>query len=486
MNSTIDNMHQTGADAKSNDKVIVFKPEELKVVIDKIYNEVREAIYKESRSSSYVDWKQRFEKDHVFIQKDQGCFLRVINKDGKNEITVFKSIRELENSCLVDPRYCEWFDDLQMKHFNDWTKDANKLHYYDFNWFPTPQVAPDKILNTWSGFERSNKENIYDEKESNEVWELYNEFYDHLTSNSTELKNYLIQLDAHLIQMPGVKPGVCVVMTGTQGTGKGTRMRLLRSLIGEEYFYETSDIDQVLGRFTKPIARKLVIALDECESRKMVEKNNPLKNIITEDRHRIEGKGEPSYIENSYVRLNISSNDENVVKIEASDRRFLVVETKKIDPNLASRINFLIRDNNKCQILFQLLSKHKLVYKNMYDFQDNRPTTQAYNDIKSQMIPNYYKFFYKFINDCTQEQLNKVSNSTIKYYYQIFCENNENTQMVSDNILYKKLAKIEGVESIAVGKDRGKRINKSKALEWFRINGCVYIDHTDRFKVELQ
>lgn len=437
--------------------------------IDKIIEETNN-----SNESKYITWKSSWEKYFFFVNYEKGSIMCERNGD----LVPFKK-HEVKDLIPASTDLGHLFDD---EMFEKWYRDPCKRAYDNFDFFPEPMVCPSNIYNTWKGFSRSSNTSEFSENHIQDIWNTYDEFYNHLARNDPKVKEYLIQMDAHLIQKPGIKPGVCIIMKGKQGAGKGTRGRLLNALISDDYFYSTGDSDKVLGRFTKPVSKKLVLELDECVSNKMFESSARLKNLITEKTYTIEGKGESAYNENSFCRVVGNTNYENPVKIEASDRRYVILEVDTIDPQLAVSINALIDNDESVQVLFQKLANYPLKYKSMYDFQENRPLTDAYDDVRSQVIPNYYKFMYKFVTDIPQKSLDRVTNNELRSFYHTFCINNEKVvNPVSDNMLFKMIKKIDGVVDSNSNSIRFKRIDKTKALKWFTDNNYTYNDYTDPF-----
>lgn len=464
-------------------------------IITKVYYENEEEGAKLKVSQDYESWKEKLEETHYSISIGQGAFVRQDSRE-----TVHFTSRELKTNLSEGANTCAWFCE---EHFLQWLQDSSRRNYIDYQMYPTPAVCPEGYLNTWTGFPRSQQKiTNFTEDEEEEVIDVFDRFIKHMSTEedcssvNENLEKYLKNYIAHIIQLPGVKPGVCLVKHGQEGTGKGTFDQLINKLISDKFYKQTSSSDSVVGHFTGLLRNLIFCSLDEATSIKMYESNDKLKNLITEPTHRIEFKGKDERIENSYVRLTINSNNENVVKIPAKQRRFLVIRPDKISMELADAVYELMGSDRKVQILFQYLENFELEYETLSDFQLNIPKTKALIDLQMHAMPNQYMFFcYLIQNRVTkdEEEAAKVaektkkpveapkeftiSNSDLWYEYNTFCTEVEIKQKIAASPLMKFMLKIDGVEKCRIEELRGKKINKERALKWLKDNNYAYISY---------
>jgi len=141
--------------------------------------------------------------------------------------------------------------------------------------------------------------------------------------------DYLIKYLAHMVQRPGEKPGVMVVLLGDQGSGKGMFFNLLRSL-WEQSAVLVSDINHVTGQFNALLERNYVIFLDEAVFAGDRRALDRLKSTVTETRIQIEQKYQPSRTIESVHRFFAASNHEQFAHVEKSDRRFVFLRVSNI------------------------------------------------------------------------------------------------------------------------------------------------------------
>ena len=130
-----------------------------------------------------------------------------------------------------------------------------------------------------------------------------------------------------------IKPGVLILFTGVQGTGKtavygcnesvpGIYMRIYGDC-GMQY----NDIDVLMKDFNADAVGKLYSLLEEANPGNNTRNNNKLKDIITGGKMRIERKSiDPFHVAD--CRMFISCSHDVPFKIEQGDCRFVVNRTR--------------------------------------------------------------------------------------------------------------------------------------------------------------
>lgn len=136
---------------------------------------------------------------------------------------------------------------------------------------------------------------------------------------------YLIGWMADLIQHPGAKPGVAVVLRGLKGVGKDVVGAHLGALCPQNYV-PISEMDQLTGKFNAHFERALLIHVEEGLWAGDKRSEGPLKSLITRSSIALEKKGiDVIMVENS-SRVFITSNNLWVVPATKDERRFAVYE----------------------------------------------------------------------------------------------------------------------------------------------------------------
>ncbi|MDB6157775.1 MAG: hypothetical protein JWO04_1481 [Gammaproteobacteria bacterium] len=151
---------------------------------------------------------------------------------------------------------------------------------------------------------------------------------DHLCNNICDcneaLINYILNYYAHAVQKPGERPEVALVFRGGKGVGKGTVIKPLELIFGN-HFYQTQNMDRVIGRFNSVIQNKLVVFLNETVWGGYQEMDSRLKGLITEPTTDVEPKNINSYTVKNYKRVIIDSNEDWAVPFSMDERRYCVI-----------------------------------------------------------------------------------------------------------------------------------------------------------------
>ena len=150
---------------------------------------------------------------------------------------------------------------------------------------------------------------------------------DVICNGNDEHYDYILKWLAHMVQRPHEKPEVAIILKAGQGTGKGTFMQPLGKIIGA-HFAHPQKAEHVVGRFNNLLENCVLLFADEffAGSKKVTD---TLKGMITEKTTTIERKGIDTIEVNSFTRIIMASNHENIVSIEKDERRYLYLEVSE-------------------------------------------------------------------------------------------------------------------------------------------------------------
>jgi hypothetical protein len=147
-----------------------------------------------------------------------------------------------------------------------------------------------------------------------------------VAGDSEDITEYLLKYSAHIVQRPFEGPGTAIILYGRiHGTGKDTFVGILRRIIGRHSGMWTNS-----GHFwDKHDSQKegaLLWHLQESDG--VVAKSNAsaLKALITSEAMSINPKGLRAYTVPNMGRLFMTTNDPDPVKLEHSDRRFMMIK----------------------------------------------------------------------------------------------------------------------------------------------------------------
>ena len=153
---------------------------------------------------------------------------------------------------------------------------------------------------------------------------IYHHIKKYICANRPELLNYYLNWIAHLIQKPAENPEVSLVLISKQGIGKDFMAKFIADLVGHRYYADVG-ASTFFSKFNSILSEKLLITINELkEGGKQKENHNKLKKIICQRLLNLEKKGRDIETEKWFARLVLHSNDFSVVKVEDSDRRFVI------------------------------------------------------------------------------------------------------------------------------------------------------------------
>ena len=149
-----------------------------------------------------------------------------------------------------------------------------------------------------------------------------------ICNGNEELYEYILNWYSYIIQNPGKKTEIALVLTGKQGTGKNVFTNVLCDLMKKYSNRNLTNIDNIVGKFNASIENKTLIVCNElssAESNKYLN-SDALKSVITENTIDINQKNMPVRTAENVCNLILVSNDFIPIKIEQGDRRYVVTE----------------------------------------------------------------------------------------------------------------------------------------------------------------
>lgn len=285
-------------------------------------------------------------------------------------------------------------------HFWDLHKtQATKYESLDFLPPPLNKTIKKYTFNLFNGFEI---EKTLDADESFDTSVFY-EHLKHLVNYDDDCYNYLVDYLAHIVQLPGERPDVCLIFKGTQGTGKNLFFELFGdNILGQQYRLTAENPDHVLGKFNLN-HNKLIVVLDEMKCSKAT--SEQLKALITAPTLNFEKKGVDGCPIRNMGRYFMFTNNDIPVKIEENDRRFVVFETSNkylgsINTSYFKNLAECLSNPKKMRKFYNELMNKEITT----DFRKDRPKTQIYADIQELTSKDLLD---QFIEDYREDSNNK-------------------------------------------------------------------------------
>ncbi len=268
-----------------------------------------------------------------------------------------------------------------------WRELVEIRTFENVDFLPNPLPCPEYTFNTFNGLRAERLSSC----EAKDI-DLFLNHIKILTGNHEAGTQYLINYLAHAVQKPGELPRVGLVFQSDQGTGKNVFFEnFVKYLLGNDYLLQTAEMDKVIGRFSM-INNKLFVIMDETSGKDSFTNSDKIKNIITAEQVAWERKGIDGIKINNCGRYLFFSNNDTPVKIESSDRRFVVFKCsndRQNDTTYFAQMVKLFKDDDVIKTLYSYLMNIDI---SNWDSVLHRPITEAYQDIQSANIPPMAKW----------------------------------------------------------------------------------------------
>lgn len=206
---------------------------------------------------------------------------------------------------------------------------------------------------------------------------------------------YVIGWLADLVQNPGRKPGVALVLRGGKGVGKDTLAEIMGRIIGRKHVAHIIRADDLTGRFNAPFATALLVHVEEAFWSGDVSKKGTLQALITARTQPIERKGVDRIEVDSFLRVLMTTNDEWAVPASEDERRYVVFDvaaTHQRDPEWFGPLYQEIDGNGPAAFLHYLLS----VDLAGFDVRDV-PQTEALRDQKIASLRGVPRWWFEVL-----------------------------------------------------------------------------------------
>ena len=336
--------------------------------------------YKKKRIEDEINKKSLYFEDFHFKVMNPPCF-------GRLSYNKTLLINSSEFELQYENVFINTVDDKQVKWSNIWRKQKYLKTYENVDFLPQPLPCPNHTMNTFNGLRAEKLQNCDDVN-----IDLFKNHIDILSGNDKKGSEYIINYLAHAVQKPGELPRVALVFQSEQGTGKNIFFEnFVRKMLGAEYLLQTAEMDKVIGRFSM-INNKLFVIMDETSGKDSFTNSDKIKNIITAEQIAWERKGIDGININNCGRYLFFSNNDTPVKIESSDRRYVVYKCsteRQNDRDYFKAMNNLFKNDNAIKIFYNYLMSIDI---EEWDSINDRPITQAYKDIQSVNIPSMAKW----------------------------------------------------------------------------------------------
>ena len=303
----------------------------------------------------------------------------------------------------------------KLKEFTAW--DLFLSHQIDFTVKGLKFYSTDpQVFNYFRG---------YDYKQLDEVkTAIIKPFLDHIhdviANKNEEVYKYILVWIASILQKPNFKTGTALVILGNQGTGKNVFTNVICKLMARYANENITSIESIVGKFNAVLENKKLLILNELQSidcNKYLN-SDALKSVITDAKININQKNEPERLTENVANFIMVSNNNIPIKIEGTDRRYVV--TKTSDERRGDYDYF----DNLCGTFNEEFYENLFTFFMMMDTSNvnlkRLPTTEAKENIKEASMSSYELFAREYY-----DQIQNITGPELFNRYTQFIEKNK-------------------------------------------------------------
>lgn len=242
---------------------------------------------------------------------------------------------------------------------------------------------------------------------------------------------YVIGWLADIVQRPGRKPGVALVLQGGKGAGKDTLAYIMRKMIGGRHVAHIIRPDALTSRFNAPMATALLAHIEESYWAGDPSKKGTLQALITAERIPIERKGIDAIEVDSFVRLLLTTNEDWAVPASADERRYAAFQVsghRMGDREYFKALYAEIDGDGAAAFLSHLLA----IEPTSFDVRDV-PQTGALRDQKIASLRGPDRWIFELLHKGELGEPGdweagpvKVEKGHVRGRYEVFCRENRN------------------------------------------------------------
>lgn len=387
-----------------------------------------------------------FEKIHSKII-NKSLFTKE-NENGISFMTRTSLITAYENLHYEEKDYSDEIPKVKSLLFiNKWLKYEKMRCYEDVGVYPPPLICPTNILNLWKPFRA---ELITEYTEKDDAVSMFVNHIKILSGNDEIVSDYFIKWLAQMLQFPAIKT-IMPILISNEGAGKGTLTEVIKKLIGDDKYYETSTPSRdVWGSFNGRMATAFFVNLNELSKKETMESENYLKALITDNNMTINNKGVAQYAIQSHHRFLGTTNNAEPITTSADDRRKLIIRSSdELKGNIDYFTNFrneIIDDDNAIATIY-----HYLMNINNMDRFHNipLPKTEYHMDLQTLAVNPIENWLKEFTEENINEEEVKIKSSEIYHLFNAWLTENKIKYDVNNlqfSVRLKRL-NINGIET---------------------------------------
>lgn len=361
----------------------------------------------------YLEVKKTVEEKYFYVMK-KSKYAYIDDENDitfKSALTVKEELQMYDYDIEVETGKKKKIVTTTQNFYKLWIKDKSRLIYKDIVFNPDLENCDKKNYNEFKGFKYNDDKFIID----NNKFKIIDKIIKNIFKSDNEYI-FFMNWVAHIVQKPWQKTNKCIVLQSEiHGMGKNSIVELITNMLTPELTAKINNIDQIDGRFNKVLVHKFFIYGDEINLRAKA-KADALKNFVTQTFIRLERKGIDPVMVQCMANLMLTSNHEEFLKIEDSDRRFMLVQINRQDLSKEDFNEFykFIKTEEGRKTAFNYFKRYNMTI----DVVNTPPPLSAYKKtITYQNLPAYKQFIFNDYNNMIGEKLtaNKLYEKCIEY-----------------------------------------------------------------------
>jgi hypothetical protein len=459
--------------------------------IKALLQQKREQIKKEKEHKKlYEDVKAHFEDTHFKLLHPISYveFNKTTNKIIIRNKTDFYNAYENLHYDGIDKKGKPIVGDFIKK----WLKDDDILTYKFMDFLPC-QKSPMGIFNTFKHFEVEKVPRTMGYDFVNDEYEpLYNSsIYKHLFNlcgKNDDVFTYVKMWLSRKIKKPFDLTKTALIFKSTQGTGKDLFFDWFgKSIIGSDYYHNDEKTELLFGRFNGIIQNKILIVINEASGKDTFQINENIKNAITRTINAIEIKGKEVFENTNNIGYVFLTNNDNALNISLEDRRFVAIKCCNDYANNSEYFKNIIDEITSKKYDRFFYDYLRSLDSDNYDFTNNRPKTDLYEDMKEL---NKSAIIY-FLEDLVIKNNKYIEANEIKQYKSNTLFSAFNDYIKENNFRYEinnikfgyELKKIDCIEKKRLNTGMSYNFDFKKLKEYLIEKG--YIKPFDNDTIEI-
>ena len=204
-----------------------------------------------------------------------------------------------------------------------WLKSADRRTYEGITFAPGISAHPD-YYNLWHGYAVEPRAGSL-LSNALKCRRLLSHIKMNVCRGNRDHFRYLLAWAADMLQDPGKKKGVALVLRGNKGSGKSKVAEALASLLGQ-HSIKIAQMKHLVGNFNRHLSNKLLVVAEESFWAGDKADDGPLKDMITSSTLTLEAKGIDAIEMKSFARIMMITNNSWAVPATSDERRYFVLD----------------------------------------------------------------------------------------------------------------------------------------------------------------